>query len=54
MASEFIVSMRTVEPVWDGLALAPALIGGLAVGVVVEVLTRFFTGGTYVHRPTHA
>lgn len=47
VASEFLVSWRTLEPVWDGLALAPALIGGLVVGLAVEVLTRFTTGGTY-------
>src|SRR6185369_9121513 len=27
-ASEFIVSWRTFEPTWDGLALVPALLGG--------------------------
>ena len=34
---------------FDGLALVPALIGGLALGLVVEVVTRFVTGGTYTH-----
>ena len=47
VASEFLVAWRTFEPVWDGLAVVPALIGGLVVGVAVEVLTRFTTGGTY-------
>lgn len=51
VASEFIVSLRAFEPVWDGLALVPALIGGLAVGLVVEVATRYFTGGRYTTRP---
>jgi len=51
VASEFIVSMRTFEPVWDGLALVPALVGGLIAGGIVEVLTRFLTGGRYVHHP---
>ena len=27
IASEFIISARTFEPVWDGLAIVPALIG---------------------------
>jgi hypothetical protein len=27
----------------------PALIGGLVLGLVVEVVTRFVTGGTYTH-----
>jgi uncharacterized membrane protein YeaQ/YmgE (transglycosylase-associated protein family) len=47
VASEFIVAWRTTGPVWDGLALVPALLGGLIVGLVVEVVTRYLTGGTY-------
>jgi uncharacterized membrane protein YeaQ/YmgE (transglycosylase-associated protein family) len=53
-ASEFITSWRTVEPTWDGLALVPALIGGLVVGLIVEVATRYLTGGTYHGRPMSA
>jgi uncharacterized membrane protein YeaQ/YmgE (transglycosylase-associated protein family) len=53
-ASEFITAWRAFEPVWDGVALAPALIGGLVVGVVVEVATRMITGGTYSGRPMSA
>jgi hypothetical protein len=51
IASEFIISLRTFEPVWDGLAIVPALIGGLALGVVVEIGTRYLTGGRYTARP---
>lgn len=54
VASEFIVAFQTVEPIWDGLALVPALIGGLVLGVVVEVATRYLTGGTYSGRPMTA
>lgn len=54
IASEFIVAWRTFDPVWDGLALAPALIGGLVLGLAVEVATRFLTGGTYAGRPMSA
>lgn len=54
VASEFIIAWRTFEPVYDGLAIVPALIGGLVVGVVVEILTRYMTGGTYAGRPTPA
>jgi hypothetical protein len=56
VASEFIVATRTFEPVWDGLALVPALVGGLIVGVLVEVVTRMATGGTYTthQRPMSA
>jgi uncharacterized membrane protein YeaQ/YmgE (transglycosylase-associated protein family) len=55
IASEFIVGMRTFGPVWDGLALVPALVGGLIAGVIVELATRYLTGGTYfAHRPMSA
>ena len=54
VASEFIVSWRTFEPTWDGLAIVPALLGGLVVGLVIEVATRYLTGGTYSGRPMHA
>ena len=51
IASEFIISLRTFAPVWDGLAIVPALIGGLALGLVVELVTRYLTGGAYTTRP---
>ena len=54
IASEFIVALQAYGPVWDGLALVPALIGGLVVGTIVELSTRYITGGTYVHRPMAA
>lgn len=54
VASEFVVDWRTIEPVWEGLALIPALAGGLVVGIVVEVATRLTTGGTYTHGAMHA
>lgn len=50
VASEFIVAWRTIEPTWDGLALVPALIGGVVVGLVIEVAIRYLTGGTYTGR----
>lgn len=51
VASEFIVGWRTFEPVWDGLALVPALVGALVVGVVVAFVTRYLTGGVFSNRP---
>jgi uncharacterized membrane protein YeaQ/YmgE (transglycosylase-associated protein family) len=51
IASEFVISFRTYEPVFDGLALVPALLGGLALGVIVEMVTRFLTGGRYTTHP---
>ena len=47
VASEFIVALQASGPVWDGLAIWPALVGGLVLGIVVEVITRLATGGTY-------
>jgi uncharacterized membrane protein YeaQ/YmgE (transglycosylase-associated protein family) len=46
-ASEWILGLRTTEPVWDGLALVPALLGGLIVGVIVDAFVRYSTGGSY-------
>jgi uncharacterized membrane protein YeaQ/YmgE (transglycosylase-associated protein family) len=48
VASEFIIGWRSVEPVFDGLAIVPALIGGLVLGLIVEVATRYLTGGRYL------
>ena len=49
VASEFISAWRGFDPVYEGLALIPALIGGLVLGLVVEVATRYATGGRYIH-----
>jgi uncharacterized membrane protein YeaQ/YmgE (transglycosylase-associated protein family) len=54
VASEFVTSWRTFEPVWQGLAIVPALVGGLVVGLIVELATRFITGGSYHGRPMAA
>jgi uncharacterized membrane protein YeaQ/YmgE (transglycosylase-associated protein family) len=54
VASEFIVGWREFAPTADGLAIVPALIGGLVVGLVIEVATRFVTGGAYIDRAAHA
>jgi uncharacterized membrane protein YeaQ/YmgE (transglycosylase-associated protein family) len=49
VASEFLTAFQSTGPVFDGLALVPALIGGLVLGVVVDVATRLATGGHYTH-----
>ena len=54
VASEFVLAWRGIEPVWDGLALIPAVLGGLVVGVIVELVTRYATGGTYAEGPLTA
>jgi hypothetical protein len=53
-ASEIVVAWRTVEPVWDGLALVPALLGGLAAGAIVDLASRYLTGGRTAGRPISA
>lgn len=50
IASEFIVTWQAFAPVFDGLALIPALIGGFVLGIVVAVATRLLTGGHYFAR----
>jgi uncharacterized membrane protein YeaQ/YmgE (transglycosylase-associated protein family) len=54
VASEFITAWRAFEPVWDGLALIPAVIGGIVLGVIVEIVTRYATGGSYAQGPVTA
>jgi hypothetical protein len=51
VASQFVVEWRAFEPVWDNLALLPALAGGLIAGALVAVTTRLATGGSVLGRP---
>jgi hypothetical protein len=46
-ASECITAFQERGPMFDGLAVLPALAGGIVVGLVAEIVTRFVTGGTY-------
>ena len=46
-ASEMVTSWQTIEPVWEGVALLPALAGGVVLGVIADAVTRFATGGSY-------
>jgi hypothetical protein len=43
VASEFVIAFQGWEPVYDGLALIPALVGGLVVGGAVAGATRLLT-----------
>jgi len=54
ITSEFIVAWQGFEPVFDGLALIPAAMGGIVVGLIVEIVTRYATGGRYSTRPMTA
>jgi hypothetical protein len=49
VASEWIVAFSTVEPIWDGMALIPAIGGALVVGVIVDAIIRYTTHGSYTH-----
>ncbi|HEU4571050.1 MAG TPA: hypothetical protein VFR93_00055 [Candidatus Limnocylindrales bacterium] len=51
VASEFVIAWQAFEPVYEGVALVPALIGGLVVGIAVDIVTRYMTGGRYLHAP---
>jgi uncharacterized membrane protein YeaQ/YmgE (transglycosylase-associated protein family) len=49
VGSEFIVAWQATGPVFDGLAIVPALVGGLVVGIVAAFATRFLTGSRITH-----
>jgi uncharacterized membrane protein YeaQ/YmgE (transglycosylase-associated protein family) len=51
VAGQFVTAWLTIEPVYEGLALVPALIGGLLAGGVAAIVTRLVTGGTLVGHP---
>jgi uncharacterized membrane protein YeaQ/YmgE (transglycosylase-associated protein family) len=48
IASEFVVAWRGFEPVFEGLALIPAVAGAIVLGGIVDLLTRASTGGRYI------
>jgi hypothetical protein len=55
VASEFIVGLRDFGPVWDGVALVPALAGGLIVGLGTAFVMRLVGNRSYTaHGPGHA
>jgi len=43
VASEFVIAFQGWEPVYEGVALIPAVAGGLIVGGAVAGVTRFLT-----------
>ena len=48
IASEYL-AMQSLGPVWEGVALVPAHVGGLVAGFVVDLATRYFSGGSLTH-----
>ncbi len=51
-ASEMVTAWQTIEPVWEGVALLPALVGGLVLGIIADAVMRFATGGSYTRTAT--
>lgn len=49
LGSEAFGGASTWGPVFDGLYMLPALIGGVVVGFVVDAILRYSTAGSYVH-----
>lgn len=52
VASEWIVAWQAFGPVYDGIALVPAVAGGLVLGIAVDAIVRYSTEGSYTHRVT--
>ena len=50
IASEYI-ALQAIEPVWEGVALMPALLGGVLAGGAAEFLARTIHSETSVHGP---
>jgi hypothetical protein len=49
LGSEAFGGISTFGPVFDGLDLVTALVGGVLLGAVADVAVRYVTGGTYTH-----
>jgi len=54
VASEFVTGWRAFEPVFAGVAVLPALLGGLVLGIGVWLVTRYVTGGRFTSGPITA
>jgi hypothetical protein len=35
--------------VWEGIALVPAIVGGLIAGFAIDLLARYASGGSLTH-----
>ncbi len=51
LGSESFGTASTWGVVVDGLYVLPAIIGGVVLGGIVDVVVRTVTGGSYVHHP---
>ena len=52
LGSEAFGTVSTWGPVFEGLYIVPAIIGGIVLGGFVDLVARYVTGGSYVHHPT--
>jgi len=51
LGSESFGTASTWGLLVDGLYVLPALIGGVVLGGIVDIVVRTMTGGSYVHHP---
>jgi hypothetical protein len=50
IASEYL-AMQSFEPLWEGIAVVPAIVAGVLVGFVADLIARFATGGSLTQGP---
>jgi uncharacterized membrane protein YeaQ/YmgE (transglycosylase-associated protein family) len=51
IGSEALGAASTWGPAFEGLYLVSALLGAVILGVIVDVVARMLTGGSYLHEP---
>jgi hypothetical protein len=49
LGSEALAGASTWGPVFEGLYIAPAIIGAIVLGAAVDAVLRFGTEGSYLH-----
>jgi hypothetical protein len=49
VGSEALGAASSWGPEWDGMRVAPAIIGAMVLGGLVELVARLATGGSFVH-----
>ena len=54
IGSEWIAPLAALEPVWDGIALFPAAIGGALVGAIAALITLLRRSKTHSEGGGHA
>jgi hypothetical protein len=49
LGSEAFGGISTFGPVFEGMYLVTALVGGVVLGAIVDVAVRYVSGGSYMH-----